>query len=128
VTYRHEDREAWTLGKADVGKVVKITGAGWTIVGVLNRVDVDPSVIQAARGRFGKANSAYLAVAVWVGVFMGTIPARAVVTVEHEAEDELPVQKKALPGPEKTAERGPEYWRELQDRAPYNNNPRGQNA
>lgn len=106
MSFRHEQREAWTLGKDDLKKVVSISGAGWTIVGVLARVDVDRSVVEAARNRFSRSGSAYLAVAVWVGPFVGTIPARAVVLVESVVEDELedqpklPAPKKALPGPD----------------------------
>lgn len=104
MSYRHEDTEAWSLGKEHINKVVKISGDGWTMVGKLVRVDVDRSIIVAARDRFAAKNSAYLAVTVWVGPFMGTIPARAVVTVEYEAVEELPVQRKAVQGPEEPIE------------------------
>lgn len=100
MSFRHEQREAWTLGKDDLKKVVSIQGDGWTIVGPLARVDVDRSIINAARDRFAAKGSAYLAVTVWVGPFMGTIPARAVVIVEHKVENELPVQRKAVQGPD----------------------------
>lgn len=100
MSFRHEQREAWTLGKDDLKKVVSISGEGWTIVGVLVRADVDGSIISAARNRFSRKGSEYLAVTVWVGPFVGTIPARAVVIVEHEAGDELQGPGKALPGPD----------------------------
>lgn len=100
MSFRHEQREAWTLGKDDMNKVVSISGEGWTMVGVLKRADVDGSVISAARDRFSRKDSAYLAVTVWVGPFMGTIPARAVVVVEHEVAGDLPAPRRPLPGPD----------------------------
>lgn len=86
MSFRHEYREAWTLGKKDLGKVVQITGAGWSVVGKLQLVDVDPSIIAAARNRFQAKGTEYLAVRVQVGIWTGLVPARAALTVEHPEE------------------------------------------
>lgn len=89
MSFLHEQREAWTLGRDDLGKTIKVSGSSWTFVGVLKKVDVNESVMYAARDRF-PGNTNHLAVAVWVGPFTGAIPARALVVVEHEIkEDEL---------------------------------------
>lgn len=88
MSFRHELREAWTLGKSDLGKVVKVSGEGWTLVGVLAKVSVDNSVLVHAQKRFKAPGSNYLAVTLWVGPFCGPIPARALVTLEHEVKDE----------------------------------------
>lgn len=88
MSFRHELREAWTLGRDDLDKVIKVSGEGWTLVGVLKKVDVAGSVLAEARNRFARKNSNYLAVTVWVGPFCGPIPARALVLLEHEVKDE----------------------------------------
>lgn len=82
MSFRHDHREAWTLGKDDLGKTIQIAGAGWNMVGKLREVQVDGSVIAAARNRFQAKGTEYLSVMLRVGPWMATVPARSALVVE----------------------------------------------